>query len=81
MMGVNQVVMWNFMCNWLLSDGVTVVLYNVMQTYNRMDTIEADQVGFLSLRSLGTCKVGNSVMNCSCFPCQLRSTLNENYAP
>ena len=26
------------------SDGVTVVLYNVMQTYNRMDVIEADQV-------------------------------------
>ena len=27
-----------------LSDGVTVVLYNVMQVYNRMDTVEADQV-------------------------------------
>ena len=28
----------------ILLDGVTVVLYNVMQTYNRMDVIEADQV-------------------------------------
>ena len=28
----------------ILLDGVTVVLYNVMQTYNRMEVIEADQV-------------------------------------
>ncbi|KAH3811665.1 hypothetical protein DPMN_140077 [Dreissena polymorpha] len=36
----------------LLNDGVTVVLYKVMQTYNRMDTIEADQVGQYLSRAL-----------------------------
>jgi len=36
----------------LLNDGVTVVLYNVMQTYNRMDVIEADQVSIYILRTL-----------------------------
>ena len=30
----------------LLNDGVTVVIYNVMQTYNRMDVIGADQVSY-----------------------------------
>ncbi|XP_041353925.1 Na(+)/H(+) exchanger beta-like [Gigantopelta aegis] len=53
--GVNHVLYFLVFGESLLNDGVTVVLYKVMQTYNNMDSIPAEQIVLGMLKFFVVC--------------------------
>lgn len=68
-MGVNSVLYFLVFGESLLNDGVTVVLYNVMQTYNEMEVIGGEQVALgvakFFVVSIGGFLMG-SLVGCIC---------------
>lgn len=62
-MGVNSVLYFLVFGESLLNDGVTVVLYNVMQTYNEMDVIAGEQVA-LGVAKFFVVSIGGFLMGC-----------------
>ncbi|XP_029648211.1 Na(+)/H(+) exchanger beta isoform X1 [Octopus sinensis] len=68
-MGVNSVLYFLVFGESLLNDGVTVVLYNVMQTYNEMDVIHGEQVALGVAKFFVVCIGGFSMgtlVGCIC---------------
>ncbi|GAB1605343.1 Na(+)/H(+) exchanger beta-like, partial [Argonauta hians] len=68
-MGVNSVLYFLVFGESLLNDGVTVVLYNVMQTYNEMDVIHGEQVALGVAKFFIVCIGGFSIgtlVGCIC---------------
>ncbi|XP_014790242.2 sodium/hydrogen exchanger 1 isoform X1 [Octopus bimaculoides] len=68
-MGVNSVLYFLVFGESLLNDGVTVVLYNVMQTYNEMEVIHGEQVALGVAKFFVVCIGGFSMgtlVGCIC---------------